>query len=316
MKNLRGNKVVVIGTGFVGSATAFTLVHSGLLSELVLIDINKAKAEGEVMDLNHSMYFLKPVDIKVGDYSDCKDADIIIITAGPSIAPGETRLDLAHKNAKIMKSMMEEIIKYTRDAIILVATNPVDIMTYVACKSVNYDQHKVIGSGTVLDTSRFRYLISEKCHVDVRSIHSYIIGEHGDSEVAAWSLTNIAGTRIDKYCPSAKDHPVEINRDEILNSVRKSAYEIIKRKGSTSYGIALALRRITEAILRDEDSILTVSSILNGEYGLNNLAISIPTIVNRKGIEKVLNLPLEDEEIHALTESAKTLKNTINSLDT
>ncbi len=308
------NKIVIIGTGFVGSTIAFTLMHSTLITELVLIDIDNYKAEGEAMDLSHGLSFLKPIDIKVGNYKDCKDADIIIITAGPSIKKGETRLDLASKNSKIIESIMKKIVKKTTDSIILIVTNPVDILTYIATKCVKYDSNKIIGSGTVLDSSRFRYLLSKHCKVDTRNIHGYIIGEHGDSEVAAWSLTNISGIRLDKYCPLCNNSCNLKEKSIIFDEVKNSAYEILKRKKATHYGVSLATKRIVEAILRNENSILTVSSLLNGEYNISNICLSIPTIVNRKGIEKKLELPLEKEELALLKKSANKLKSIAQKL--
>ncbi len=310
----RGNKVVVIGTGFVGSTTAFTLMHSSLISEMVLIDINAEKAEGEAMDLNHGLSFVKPMDIRVGDYSDCKDADIIIMTAGPSMEPGQTRLDLASKNSLIMKSIMESIVKYTRDAIILVATNPVDILTYIGAKSVGYEESKIIGSGTVLDSSRFRYLLSQHFNVDARNVHGYIIGEHGDSEVAAWSLANIAGVKLDQYCPICSNAFGSDDKTRIFENVRDAGYHILERKDATYYGVALTIRRITEAILRNENAILTVSSVINGQYGITDIALSLPSIVNRQGIHSVLELPLEENEITLLQASADKLKDIMKKI--
>lgn len=315
MNKTLGNKVVIIGAGFVGSTTAFALMQSGLVSELVLIDINEEKAEGEVMDLNHGLPYVKHMEIKVGDYTDCKDAQIIIMAAGPSINPGETRLDLANKNSSLMKDIMNKIVANTREPIILIASNPVDILTYVAVKSVNYDTNKVIGSGTVLDSARFRYLISEHCDIDTRNVHGYIIGEHGDSEVPAWSITNIAGVRLDKYCTICKEMCDSKNRNKLYEHVKKAGYEILERKGVTHYGVALSIRRIVEAILRNENSILTVSSVLDGKYGINDVALSVPTIVNRNGIREVLELPLEESELELLHKSANKLKEIIGKLD-
>lgn len=311
----RGNKIVVIGTGFVGSTTAFTLMHSSLISEMVLIDINSEKAEGEAMDLNHGLSFVKPMDIRVGDYSDCKDADIIIMTAGPSMEPGQTRLDLANKNSVIMKSIMENIVKYTRDAIILVATNPVDILTYIGAKSVGYEESKIIGSGTVLDSSRFRYLLSQHFNVDARNVHGYIIGEHGDSEVAAWSLANIAGVKLDQYCPICSNAFGSDDKARIFENVRDAGYHILERKDATYYGVALTIRRITEAILRNENAILTVSSVIRGQYGISDIALSLPSIVNRQGIHRVLELPLEEDEINRLNASANKLKDILKEIE-
>lgn len=307
----RGNKVVVIGAGFVGSTVAFTLMHSSLISEMVLIDINTKKVEGEVMDLNHGLPFVKPMVIKAGEYKDCRDADVIIMTAGPSMGPGETRLTLAHKNCKIMQSVMESISKYTKDAIVLVATNPVDILTYVAANAVDYNQNKIFGSGTVLDSARFRYLISKHFDVDARNVHGYVIGEHGDSEVIPWSLANIAGIRIDYFCPMCSREFTCYDKEQIYESVRDAGYHVLERKNATYYGVALTIRRIVEAILRDENAILTVSSIMNGKYGIKDIALSLPTIVNRSGIKRVLELPLEDKEIELLIKSADKLKETL-----
>jgi L-lactate dehydrogenase len=315
MQRNTGNKIVIIGSGFVGSTTAFALMQSGLVSKMALIDIDEEKAEGEVMDLNHGLPFVMPIEISVGDYSDCKDADIIIMAAGPSIKPGETRLDLANKNSNLMKTIMENIVSYTKDTVILIASNPVDILTYVAATSVDYDRSKIIGSGTVLDSARFRYLLSEHCNVDTRNIHGYIIGEHGDSEVPAWSTTNIAGIRIDNYCPLCGETCMLEYRNKIFENVKNAGYQILKKKGVSHFGVSLAIKRIVEAILRDENSILTVSSVIDGEYGLSGVALSVPTIVNRKGIHKVLELPIDNEELNLLKQSAEKLKSIIEKLN-
>jgi L-lactate dehydrogenase len=316
MKSQTSNKVVIIGAGYVGATTAFTLMGSGLISEMVLIDLDVKKAEGEVMDLNHGLAFSKPMTIKVGTYADCTNADIIIMTAGPSIPPGGTRLDLAKQNSKIMKSVMASIVEYTRDALIVVASNPVDILTQVGVKSVGYDPKKVIGSGTVLDSARFRYLLSQQCRVDARNVHGYILGEHGDSEVAAWSLTNIAGTRLDKYC-AATDNNIctTIDREAILKDVREAGYHILDRKDATYYGVSMAIKRIVEAILRNENSILTVSSLQTGAYGINNIALSVPTIINSQGVSKILELEIDDEELNLLHKSADALKGILDQID-
>ena len=313
MKSNTSNKVVIIGAGYVGSTTAYTLMQSGLVSELALLDLDVKKAEGEVMDLNHGLSFTKPMTIKVGTYDDCKDADLIIMTAGPSIQPGGTRLDLAKQNTAIMTSIMKEVVKHTREAIILVATNPVDILTQVAVEAVGYDPKKVIGSGTVLDSARFRYMLSHHCKVDARNVHGYILGEHGDSEVAAWSLTNIAGTPLDDYCDGCnKEGCSRIDKEDILRRVRDAGYHIIDRKVATYYGVSMAIKRITEAILRNEHSILTVSSMLNGEYGVSGIAMSVPTIVSSEGIHKIVELKLSDNEKVLLTKSADTLKDILS----
>ncbi|MCH4889007.1 L-lactate dehydrogenase [Acidaminobacter sp. JC074] len=313
MKSHTNNKVVIIGAGYVGSTTAYTLMQSGLVSEIALIDLDIKKAEGEVMDLNHCLSFTKPMTIKVGTYEDCKDADLIIMTAGPSIQPGGTRLDLAKQNSQIMTSIMKEIVKYTREAIILVATNPVDILTQVAVESVDYNPKKVLGSGTVLDSARFRYLLSQHCKVDARNVHGYILGEHGDSEVAAWSLTNIAGSPLESYCDNCNSNACHgLDKEGILNQVIHAGYHIIDRKVATYYGVSTAIKRITEAILRNEHSILTVSSLLNGEYGIDKIAMSVPTIVSSEGIHKIVELNLTDEESKLLKKSGDKLQEILN----
>jgi len=255
-------KVTVVGAGFVGSTTAYTLMLSGLISEIVLIDINAKKADGEVMDLNHGMPFVRPVEIYRGDYKDCAGSDIVIITAGANQKEGETRIDLVKRNTEVFKNIINEIVKYNNDCILLVVTNPVDILTYVTYKLSGFPKNKVIGSGTVLDTARFRYLLSEHVKVDARTVHAYIIGEHGDTEVAAWSLANIAGIPMDRYCDECHQCEEQISRNKIYESVKNAAYEIIRNKGATYYAVALAVRRIVEAIVRNENSILTVSSLL------------------------------------------------------
>lgn len=308
-------KITVIGAGFVGSTTAYTLMISGLVSEIVLIDINKDKAEGEVMDMNHGMPFVRPVKIYNGEYSDCKGSDIVVITAGANQKEGETRIDLVKKNTAIFKGIIGEIIKYNTDCILLVVTNPVDILTYVTYKISGFPKNKVIGSGTVLDSARFRYLLGDHIGVDPRNVHAYILGEHGDTEVATWSLTNIAGIPMDKYCEQCHGCKDGISRKTIYENVKNAAYDIIKKKGATYYAVALAVRRIVEAIVRDENSILTVSSLLEGQYEINDVCLSVPTVVNKNGIERVLNVELSDKESELLKNSGKALNDIIKTLD-
>jgi len=309
------NKVTVIGAGFVGSTTAYTLMLSGLISEIVLIDVNKDKADGEVMDLNHGMPFVRPVRIYSGEYKDCEQSDIVIITAGASQKPGETRIDLVQKNTAIFKSIIREVVKYNKDCILLIVTNPVDILTYVTYKLSGFPKNKVIGSGTVLDTARFRYLIGEHVQLDPRNIHAYIIGEHGDTEVPTWSLTNIAGIPMDSYCSDCNKCENNLSKLEIYTNVKNSAYEIIKRKGATYYAVALAARRIVEAIVRDENSILTVSSLLEGQYGLSDLCLSLPSVVNRNGVLRIVDVPIDNHEVEMLKKSGSALKEVINTLN-
>lgn len=308
-------KIAIVGAGFVGSTTAYTLMLSGLVSDLVLIDKNKEKAIGEVMDLNHGMSFVRPVRIYAGDYSDCKNADIIIISAGANQKLGETRLDLVEKNTTIFKSILNEISKYNKDCILLVVTNPVDILTYVTYKISGFPKNKVIGSGTVLDTSRFKYLLGNHTNIDPRNVHAYIMGEHGETEVATWSITNVAGISMDKYCNELHRCKTKLPKDDIFNSVKNSADEIIKRKNATYYAVALAVRRIVEAIVRNENSILTVSSILEGQYSIDDVALSVPTIVNNKGVEKVLEVDISQAEKESLIRSGQSLKEIIKKLN-
>ena len=307
-------KIVIVGSGFVGATTAYTLMLGGLFSEIVIIDINREKAEGDALDIAHGTALKKPVNVYSGDYSECRNADIVVITAGVNQIPGESRLALLTENAKIIKKITEDIMKYAPDDIILLTvTNPVDILTYISYKASGLPVNQVIGSGTVLDTARLKYLISSKTGIDARNCHTYILGEHGDSEVAAWSITNIGGMNMkDFYEFSSVCSPEDL--DKMYHDVKNSAYEIIKKKGATYYAIAVSVARITECIAGDENSILTVSSVFNGEYGINDVALSVPTMVGGNGIQKVLEVPLSDSELISLRESANTLKNLIKEI--
>ena len=308
-------KIVVIGAGFVGSTTAYTIMLGGLFSEIVIIDINRAKAEGDALDIAHAVSFVKPVRVTAGDYSECKDADIVIITAGANQNPGETRLDLLKKNAGITKSIVENIMKYAPDDIILLTvTNPVDILTYVTYKVSGLPKNRVLGSGTVLDTSRLKYMISRQTGIDARNCHTYIIGEHGDSEVAAWSITNIGGMSMHEFCRYTGKCSLG-DLDHMYNEVKNSAYEIIEKKGATYYAIAVAVAKIVECIAGDENSILTVSSVFDGQYGLDDVALSVPTKVGGDGIEKILEVPFSRDEMKGLRDSAATLRSMIDEID-
>lgn len=308
-------KAAIIGCGFVGSATAFSLIHKGLFSELVLIDADKKKAEGEAMDLSHGRPFVHPMKIYAGDYDDIGDCSLIIITAGANQKPGETRLDLVHKNVGIFKSIIPEITKRNFEGILLIVANPVDILTYAALKISGYPKERVIGSGTVLDSARFRYLLSEHLKVDSRSVHAFIIGEHGDSELAVWSGANVSGIDINDFCELRGFYNHKESMENIYRRVRDSAYEIIERKGATYYGVAMAVGRIAESIIRDEHAVLPVSTLMEGEYGINDLCISVPTIVSQSGAEKALEIPLDKEEQVQLKNSAKELHEVLSSLD-
>ena len=286
-------KAAIIGCGFVGTSIAFSLVQKGIFSELVLIDANEKKAEGEAMDLSHGLPFTKPMEIKAGGYEDIADCAMIIITAGANQKPGETRLDLVHKNVEIYKSIIPKIVEKNQEATLLIVSNPVDIMTYVALKLSGYPSHKVIGSGTVLDTARLKYLLSRHLDVDSRSIHAFIIGEHGDSELAVWSAANVSGIPLNHFCELRGYFDHMESMDRIYQSVRDSAYEIIEKKGATYYGVAMAVCRIAESVIRNEHSIMPISVYLDGLYGLHDICLSIPTVVGQEGAEKVLDIPLD-----------------------
>jgi L-lactate dehydrogenase len=305
---VNSRKVAVIGCGFVGSSSAFALMQSGLFSEMVLIDADTKRAEGEAMDISHGISFARPMQIYAGNYDDITDAAIIVITAGANQKPDETRLDLIKKNAAIMKSIVGEIKKRDFGGILLIVSNPVDILTLIALKESGYPSNRVIGSGTVLDTGRFKYLLGEHLDVDSRSVHAFIIGEHGDSELAAWSNARIGGLKVNDFCELRGHFNHEQSMKKIFENVRNSAYEIIERKHATYYGIAMAVKRICEAIVRNEKSILPVSSLMTGEYGLNDVVLSIPAVVDETGIQKVIPIELNDEELTKLKDSANILK--------
>jgi L-lactate dehydrogenase len=311
----RPTRIAIVGTGNVGATFGYALVTSGLVSEIVLIDANRERAEGEAMDLNHAVPLHQPCRIFAGDYADCTDAAVVVVTAGSAQKPGETRLDLTQRNTEIFKQIIPQISKYNRHGILLIATNPVDVLTYAAIKISGLPSIQVIGSGTILDSARFRYLLSQTFGVDPRSVHAYIIGEHGDSEVPAWSLANIAGMNLANFCAANNqgcDDPVMEN---ILEKTRRAAYDIIQRKGATYYGIASSLLRIVETILRDQSTVLTVSSLIQNQYGISDVCLSLPTIIDHGGIDKVLNLDLDADELAGLQHSASILKDMIRQLN-
>ena len=308
-------KVAMIGCGFVGAASCFSIMESGLFSEMVLIDANKEKAEGEALDIAHGLPFSKPMKIYAGDYDDIVDASIIIISAGANQKPGETRLDLVKKNVAIFGQIMPEIAKRNVEGVILVVANPVDILTTVAQRLSGLPKSRVFGSGTVLDTARLKYLLGEHLEIDSRSIHAFIIGEHGDSEIAAWSSANVSGIPLSQCCEMRGFYNHEKAMQDIAEQVKNSAYEIINRKGATYYGIAMSVKRICEAIVRDEKSILPVSSYLDGQFGIYGLSLSMPAIVGRNGVEALVPIQLSDDELSKLKESAETLKKAIGECD-
>lgn len=310
--NSEHQKIIVVGNGAVGSSYTFALVTQNIAQEIGIIDIDKDKAEGDAIDLSHALAFTSPKKIYAANYSDCRDADIVVITAGAAQKPGETRLDLVNKNLKIFKSIVEEIVASGFDGIFLIATNPVDILTYATWKFSGFPKHKVIGSGTSLDSARFRQSIAELVGVDARNVHGYILGEHGDTEFPVWSHANVAGLQIYEW---VKDHP-ETDEEELVNlffNVRDAAYTIIEKKGATFYGIAVALARITKAILNDENAVLPLSVYLNGHYGLEDIFIGAPAIVNRRGIQNVIEIPLTDAEKEKYHYSAEKLKEVMDT---
>lgn len=310
--NSEHQKIIVVGNGAVGSSYTFALVTQNIAQEIGIIDIDKDKAEGDAIDLSHALAFTSPKKIYAANYSDCYDADIVVITAGAAQKPGETRLDLVNKNLKIFKSIVEEIVASGFDGVFLIATNPVDILTYATWKFSGFPKHKVIGSGTSLDSARFRQSIAELVGVDARNVHGYILGEHGDTEFPVWSHANVAGLQIYEW---VKDHP-ETDEEELVNlffNVRDAAYTIIEKKGATFYGIAVALARITKAILNDENAVLPLSVYLNGHYGLEDIFIGAPAIVNRRGIQNVIEIPLTDAEKEKYHYSAEKLKEVMDT---
>lgn len=307
MEKVNIRKAAMIGCGFVGSSAAFALMQSGIFSEMVMIDVNKDRAEGEAMDISHGLPFARPVKIYAGDYDDIVDANVIIITAGANQKPDETRLDLIHKNVEVFKQIIPEISKRGCRGILLIVSNPVDILTYTALKLSGFQEHRVIGSGTVLDTARLKYLIGEHLGVDNRSVHAFIIGEHGDSELAAWSSANVSGVRLSDFCEMRGHFAHEESEERIYEEVKNSAYEIIEKKQATYYGIAMAVKRICECIVRNEQSVLPVSSMMHGIYGMEEIVLSMPAIVGKDGVEDVLPIMLDEEEQEQLKKSAAML---------
>ena len=313
MCEINSRKVAVVGCGFVGSASAFALMESGLFSEMVLIDVSREKAEGEALDISHGLPFAKPMQIYAGDYSDIADAAVIIVTAGAGQKPGETRLDLVKKNVGIFQSIIPQIAKVNQEGILLVVANPVDILTYTAARLSGFPENRVFGSGTVLDTARLKYLLGQHLGVDSRSIHAFIIGEHGDSEIAAWSSANVSGIPLNSFCEMRGHHNHQSSMERIADDVKNSAYEIINRKGATYYGIAMSVKRICEAIVRDEKSILPVSSIQHDNYGISGIALSMPAIVGKNGVEGTVPIELNGQDALALKRSADTLQQVIET---
>ena len=314
IKKKSGTKVAIVGAGFVGTTFAYSLLIRSLVSEIVLIDTDRDRAEGEAMDLSHGLPFLEPVDVRAGDYSDCADSEIVVVTAGGSRKSGQSRMELAGENFTIMREVVSKITEYNEKCILLMVTNPLDVMTYAALKLSDFSKTKVIGSGTVLDTGRLRYLLGEYLGVDSRNVHSYIIGEHGDSEVPVWSLANVAGIRLKEYCPLCNVPYKKSVFDDLFMEVRDAGKEIIRRKGRTNYSIGLSLTKIVESIIRNENSILTVSCYLENYHGIEDVCLSVPVVVNRDGVKKIIDLPLDAKEEAAFRKSAEAVKEINKSL--
>lgn len=312
--SIHSTKVVIIGSGFVGASIAYATLIRGLCNELILIDIDQDKAEGEAMDLSHGLPFVPPVEIRSGGFEECEGAEIIVITAGANQKQGETRLDLVQKNAKIMQSILDEIVKYERNAIILIVSNPVDVLTAYARKVTNLPPEHIIGSGTVLDTARFRYILSQRCGINASNIHAYVVGEHGDSEVLIFSSASIAGSPLDFVCVNCQGACEKDWRDQVSAEVRGAAYEIIERKGATYYGIGLSCAQIIQAILRDEQKVLTVSSWLDDQYKGLGVAVSVPSILGSNGIVRRLELRMDDLEESYFKQSVKTLQKSLSQI--
>lgn len=314
MNNVKANKVVLVGDGAVGSSYAFAMVAQGVADEFYIVDIAEEKVKGDVLDLNHGMpYGESPSIVKAGSYADCSNADLVVITAGAPQKPGETRLDLVEKNTKIFKSIVGQIMDSGFDGIFLIAANPVDVLTYVTKKVSGLPKERVIGSGTILDTARFKYELGAEFGVAPESVNASIIGEHGDSELAVWSQASIAGQNL--YDILKEDPAREKRIEEIFLNTRDAAYDIIQAKGATYYGIAMGLLHITKAILRNQNLVLTVSSYLEGEYGNEDVYIGVPTLVNRAGAVKIYETPLNEKETQEFNHSVKVLKDITKSVD-
>ncbi len=312
MLNLQ--KCAIIGCGNVGATCAYTLMHSGILSEIVLLDANAKKAEGEAMDLNHALPFLSPMRICAGTYEDLADCGIIIIAAGAGQTKGETRIDLLKKNRAILRTILDSIKPVNTEAILLLVSNPVDILTYIALDLSGFDPHRVIGSGTGLDTARLKFLVGRMLQVDSRNVHTFIIGEHGDSELPVWSSANVSGIDLYGFCKISGVPDYQNQLDRMFMEVRTSAYKIIENKGATYYAIAEAVLRIVDSIVRDQDSILPVSTLVEGHYGLSDICLGVPSVIGADGVKNVLDIPLSQAEYADLHTSAKALKKALGGL--
>ncbi|MDE5854450.1 MAG: L-lactate dehydrogenase, partial [Ruminococcus sp.] len=311
--NKGGKKITILGAGSVGATCAYTFAVAGTCSDIVLIDINKEKAKGEAMDIRQGVSFGHNVEVFDGTYDDAAGSDIVVVTLGLARKPGQTRLDLAQANVNIIKEVMPKVAKAAPDAVYVVVSNPVDIITYTILQCTDLKSNQVMGSGTALDTSRLRSSIADHLNISPNSVHAYVFGEHGDTSMIPWSITNIAGIPMEEYCKEQDN--AEINEDEIIEEVRKAGGEVIKRKGATFYAIALTVNKICDDILRDSNNIRTVSTMINGRYGIDNVCFSLPAVIGGHGIEKEVTPTLTDEEVAKLQASAEALKSVINSLE-
>ncbi len=307
--NAKAEKVVIIGAGAVGSTFAYALQIRGIVREIVLVDMDKKLAEGQAMDLSHGEFFAPPVNIRAGDYEDCAGADIVTICAGAKQKPGQSRMDLVSTNVEICKQIVEKIIEHTTESILLVVANPVDVLTYAALRFSGLPKQRVIGSGTVLDSARFRYLLHRHCRIDPRNIHAYVLGEHGDSEVLAWSIATYGGMNTLSCCEICDRSCSKADQKKIGEQVRNSAYHVIEAKGATNFAVGLALVRIATAIIRNENSVLTVSTLLDGQYGITDVCLSLPVILNNNGLDRYICPELSGGELQQLRASADAIRN-------
>ena len=307
-------KITVVGAGLVGATAGYSLMARGLAAEIVLVDLNRDRAEGEAMDLNHALAFGKPARIRAGDYADAAGSDIVLIAAGKAQKAGESRLSLAKANVEIMRQIVAQVEAVAPEAILVIVSNPVDVLTYAAQEFSGYPNERVFGSGTILDTARLRFELARHCGVDPHNIHAYIIGEHGDSEVPVWSLANIAGMRLSEYCPLCGKGCGDDEFSELFESARSAAYRIIELKGATYYAIAMGVARLAEAILRDEHTVMTVSTRIDGLYGIDGVCLSLPAVIHRGGVRQIIPLTLAPEEEEALRASAGALKDVLRSV--
>ena len=310
---MKQSKIAIIGSGLVGSSVAFSAALLGQCAEIAIIDVNREKAEGEAMDISHGLAFMGQMKLYAGDYSDCADANVIVVTAGLKRKPGDTRLDLAKNNAVVIKEIVQSIMKYYKDGLILVVSNPVDVMTYYIHKWSGLPAKKVFGTGTVLDSARFKYLLSDKLSIDVRNVHGHVIGEHGDSQIPVWSSASVAGVKLDEYCRIRRKE-FTVDRQIIAEDVKKSGSSIIQKKGATYYAIAATVNRVLEAIFKNQNSVMTLSSVLDGQYGLKDVALGLPCVINEDGIDAVLDIQLEPDELAGFKKSAVEVKKVIEEL--